>query len=115
VLGQPRVPVITGLIGNARWAGTPLAPVLEQARLLKGTIEVVFHGIDGGLQTIRDNTGIVSAGQTGTTPRGRRTDDSRAVRPQSPSTQVQPVRGQGSRLHQIQAYGNLYSALWTKP
>jgi hypothetical protein len=23
--------------------------------------------------------------------------------------------GQGYRLHQIQAYGNLYSAIWTKP
>jgi hypothetical protein len=23
--------------------------------------------------------------------------------------------GQGHRLHQIQAYGSLYSAIWTKP
>ena len=29
---------------------------------------MVFYGIDGGMQTIRDNTGIVSAGQTGTIP-----------------------------------------------
>jgi DMSO/TMAO reductase YedYZ molybdopterin-dependent catalytic subunit len=66
--GNHGFPVVTGLIGNARWAGTPLAPVLEEARLLKDAIEVVFYGIDGGMQTIRDNTGIVSAGQTGTIP-----------------------------------------------
>jgi DMSO/TMAO reductase YedYZ molybdopterin-dependent catalytic subunit len=66
--GNTGFPVITGLIGNARWAGTPLAPVLEEARLLKDAVEVVFYGIDHGTQTIRDNTGIVSAGQTGTIP-----------------------------------------------
>jgi DMSO/TMAO reductase YedYZ molybdopterin-dependent catalytic subunit len=66
--GNHGFPVVTGLIGNARWAGAPLAPVLEEARLLKDAIEVVFYGIDGGMHTIRDNTGIVSAGQTGTVP-----------------------------------------------
>jgi DMSO/TMAO reductase YedYZ molybdopterin-dependent catalytic subunit len=62
------LPFATGFIGNARWAGTPLAPVLEEAGLLKDAIEVVFYGIDHGTQTIRDNTGIVSAGQTGIIP-----------------------------------------------
>jgi DMSO/TMAO reductase YedYZ molybdopterin-dependent catalytic subunit len=56
----------TGFIGNARWAGTPLAPVLEEAGVLKGAIEVVFYGIDRGTLTIRDNEGIVSGGVTGT-------------------------------------------------
>ena len=60
------LPFATGFIGNARWAGTPLAPVLEEAGLLKDAIEVVFYGIDRGTLTIRDNTGIVSGGQTGT-------------------------------------------------
>jgi DMSO/TMAO reductase YedYZ molybdopterin-dependent catalytic subunit len=68
--GNHGFPVVTGLIGNARWGGTPLAPVLEEARLLKDAIEVVFYGIDGGMHTIRDNTGIFSAGQTGTIPPG---------------------------------------------
>jgi DMSO/TMAO reductase YedYZ molybdopterin-dependent catalytic subunit len=68
--GNHGFPVVTGLIGNARWGGTPLAPVLEEARLLKDAIEVVFYGIDAGMQTIRDNTGIFSAGQTGTIPPG---------------------------------------------
>ena len=68
--GNHGFPVVTGLIGNARWGGTPLARVLEEVRLLKDAIEVVFYGIDGGMHTIRDNTGIVSAGQTGTIPEG---------------------------------------------
>jgi DMSO/TMAO reductase YedYZ molybdopterin-dependent catalytic subunit len=60
------LPFATGFIGNARWAGTPLAPVLEEAGLLRDAIEVVFYGIDRGALTIRDNTGIVSGGLTGT-------------------------------------------------
>jgi DMSO/TMAO reductase YedYZ molybdopterin-dependent catalytic subunit len=68
--GNHGFPIVTGLIGNARWAGASLAPLLEEARLLKDAIEVVFYGIDGGLQTIRDNTGIFRAGQTGTIPPG---------------------------------------------
>ena len=52
-------------IGNARWAGTPLAPVLEEANILRRGSEVVFYGVDSGTLTIRDNGGILSAGQTG--------------------------------------------------
>jgi DMSO/TMAO reductase YedYZ molybdopterin-dependent catalytic subunit len=55
----------TGFIGNARWAGTPLAPLLEEAGVLKDAIEVVFYGADRGPLTIRDNSGVVSGGQTG--------------------------------------------------
>jgi DMSO/TMAO reductase YedYZ molybdopterin-dependent catalytic subunit len=57
--GNSGLPFATGFIGNARWAGTPLAPVLEDARPLEDAIEVVFYGIDRGTQTIRDNTGIL--------------------------------------------------------
>ena len=64
--GNHGFPVVTGLIGNARWAGTPLAPVLEEAGLLKEAVEIVFYGIDRGTQAIRDNSGIVSGGLTGT-------------------------------------------------
>ena len=63
--GNHGFPVITGLIGNARWGGTPLAPVLREAGLLEKAAEIVFYGIDRGTQTIRDNTGIVSGGLTG--------------------------------------------------
>ena len=59
-------PFAIGLIGNARWAGASLREVLKQARPLDPGIEVVFWGADKGQVTIRDNTGITGAGQTGT-------------------------------------------------
>jgi DMSO/TMAO reductase YedYZ molybdopterin-dependent catalytic subunit len=37
-----------GGIGNARWGGTPLAPILERAGIKSDGIEVVFYGIDEG-------------------------------------------------------------------
>lgn len=52
-------------IGNAHWAGTPLAPVLEEARILEHGSEVVFYGVDSGTVTIRDNIGILRPGKTG--------------------------------------------------
>ena len=54
-----------GAVGNARWAGTPLAPLLERAGVLKEGIEVVFWGADSGEVTIRDNGGITRGGRTG--------------------------------------------------
>ena len=41
-----------GGVGNARWAGTPLAPLLEKAGVLKEGVEVVFWGADSGEDTI---------------------------------------------------------------
>ena len=46
-----------GGIGNARWAGTPLAPILEKAGLTRRGIEVVFYGADAGEETIPYVTG----------------------------------------------------------
>ena len=54
-----------GGIGNARWAGARLAPLLEHAGPLDEASEVISWGADSGTVTIRDNSGIVSAGQTG--------------------------------------------------
>jgi DMSO/TMAO reductase YedYZ molybdopterin-dependent catalytic subunit len=54
-----------GGIGNARWAGAQLAPLLEEAGVLDQGTEVVFWGADSGTVTIRDNSGIVSGGKTG--------------------------------------------------
>jgi DMSO/TMAO reductase YedYZ molybdopterin-dependent catalytic subunit len=51
-----------GGVGNARWAGTRLAPLLQQAGVLERGTEVVFYGVDHGTATIRDNSGIVSGG-----------------------------------------------------
>lgn len=65
--GNNGLPWLVGAVGNARWGGTPLAPILEEAGVLEQGIEVVFYGIDRGTVTIRDNSGVLSGGQTGTT------------------------------------------------
>jgi DMSO/TMAO reductase YedYZ molybdopterin-dependent catalytic subunit len=40
--GNHGVPFAWGAIGNARWTGTPLAPLLEEAGILKQGTEVIF-------------------------------------------------------------------------
>jgi DMSO/TMAO reductase YedYZ molybdopterin-dependent catalytic subunit len=52
--GNHGIPWLTGAIGNARWTGTPLAPLLREAGLRPGGIEVVFYGADSGEEQIRD-------------------------------------------------------------
>jgi len=37
-------------VGNAEWTGTPLRPLLDAAGPLEGAVEVVFTGIDRGVQ-----------------------------------------------------------------
>jgi DMSO/TMAO reductase YedYZ molybdopterin-dependent catalytic subunit len=54
--GNHGFPFFTGGIGNARWAGTPLAPILQEAGILENGIEVVFWGTDAGEVKIRDLT-----------------------------------------------------------
>lgn len=44
------VPWLTEAIGTAEWTGTPLWPLLEEAGILPGAAEVVFHGADRGVQ-----------------------------------------------------------------
>lgn len=56
--GNTGLPFFTGGIGNARWTGTRLAPILERARVLDEGIEVVFWGADAGEVTISDNGGV---------------------------------------------------------
>jgi DMSO/TMAO reductase YedYZ molybdopterin-dependent catalytic subunit len=69
--GNTGLPFFIGGIGNARWAGTPLAPLLRQAGVLKRGIEVVFWGDDAGKQTIRDNSGVLDPDGNGVVgPRG---------------------------------------------
>ncbi|CAA9572732.1 MAG: probable sulfite oxidase [uncultured Thermomicrobiales bacterium] len=52
--GNSGPPFFTGGVGNATWAGTPLAPLLEEAGVLEEGIEVVFWGADAGEQTWRE-------------------------------------------------------------
>jgi DMSO/TMAO reductase YedYZ molybdopterin-dependent catalytic subunit len=43
-------PWLNGAVGTAEWTGTPLAPVLEEAGLDAAATEIVFTGLDRGLQ-----------------------------------------------------------------
>lgn len=43
-------PWLNEAIGTAEWRGTPLAPILQEAGLLPGALEVVFTGADHGIQ-----------------------------------------------------------------
>jgi DMSO/TMAO reductase YedYZ molybdopterin-dependent catalytic subunit len=52
--GNHGFPFFAGGIGNARWAGTPLAPILDEAGVFDNGKEVVFWGADAGEITIRD-------------------------------------------------------------
>ncbi len=53
--GNHGFPFFTGGIGNARWAGTPLAPILTEAGVLENGIEVVFWGSDEGEIALHDD------------------------------------------------------------
>jgi DMSO/TMAO reductase YedYZ molybdopterin-dependent catalytic subunit len=52
--GNHGFPWFQGGIGNARWAGTPLAAVLSDAGVLQNGIEVVFYGADTGEEIVRE-------------------------------------------------------------
>jgi sulfane dehydrogenase subunit SoxC len=43
-------PWLEEAIGNAEWTGTPLAPLLEEAGIEDGVLEVLFTGLDRGIQ-----------------------------------------------------------------
>jgi len=43
-------PWLQEAVGTAEWTGTPLAPLLEEAGLRPGALEVVFTGLDRGIQ-----------------------------------------------------------------
>jgi DMSO/TMAO reductase YedYZ molybdopterin-dependent catalytic subunit len=51
--GNSAFPFNPGLIGNARWAGTPLAAVLQEAGIQAAGKEVVFFGTDAGEEMVR--------------------------------------------------------------
>jgi DMSO/TMAO reductase YedYZ molybdopterin-dependent catalytic subunit len=63
--GNTGLPFFIGGIGNAVWGGAQLMPLLKGARLDGEASEVVFWGADSGTVTIRDNSGVTSAGLTG--------------------------------------------------
>jgi DMSO/TMAO reductase YedYZ molybdopterin-dependent catalytic subunit len=44
---------VGGLIYNARWTGTPLAPILKEAGIKPEGVEIVFYAADSGVEKIR--------------------------------------------------------------
>jgi DMSO/TMAO reductase YedYZ molybdopterin-dependent catalytic subunit len=65
--GNHGFPFFVSGIGNARWTGASLAALLRKAAPQDDAVEVVFWGADRGPVTIRDDSGILSGGVTGTT------------------------------------------------
>lgn len=51
--GNHGFPWFTSGIGTAKWAGTPLAPLLKQAGVMAKGREVVFFGSDAGEEEVR--------------------------------------------------------------
>ena len=43
-------PWLEEAIGNAEWTGTPLAPLLEEAGIKDNAVEILFTGLDRGVQ-----------------------------------------------------------------
>ena len=43
-------PWLLEAVGTARWTGTPLAPILEEAGMRDGSVEVLFTGLDRGVE-----------------------------------------------------------------
>lgn len=52
--GNHGFPTFTGAIGNAKWGGTPLTPILKEAGIQEEGIEVIFFGHDVGEEERRD-------------------------------------------------------------
>jgi sulfane dehydrogenase subunit SoxC len=48
--GAASQPWLVEAVGTAEWTGTPLAPLLEEAGVSAGAAEVVFTGLDRGVQ-----------------------------------------------------------------
>jgi DMSO/TMAO reductase YedYZ molybdopterin-dependent catalytic subunit len=52
--GNNGLPFFDAGIGNAKWAGTPLAGLLDKVGIQDGGREVIFVGTDAGEETVRD-------------------------------------------------------------
>ena len=52
--GNHGFPWFIGGIGTAQWAGTPLAPILEEAGVLDDGREVIFFGADRGEEEVHE-------------------------------------------------------------
>jgi DMSO/TMAO reductase YedYZ molybdopterin-dependent catalytic subunit len=48
-------PGFMGAIGNIKWTGTPLAPILRECGIKDDAVEIAFWGADSGMENVRDN------------------------------------------------------------
>jgi DMSO/TMAO reductase YedYZ molybdopterin-dependent catalytic subunit len=62
--GNHGFPWFIGGIGTARWAGTPLTPILEEAGVLDDGREVIFFGADQGEEEVRETKTVQSFGRS---------------------------------------------------
>jgi len=62
--GNHGFPWFIGGIGTARWAGTPLAPILGEAGLLDDGREVVFFGTDQGEEEVHETKTVQNFGRS---------------------------------------------------
>jgi DMSO/TMAO reductase YedYZ molybdopterin-dependent catalytic subunit len=53
--GGNGIPGFMGAIGNLKWTGTPLAPILREAGMKDDAVEVAFWGADSGKEDVRGN------------------------------------------------------------
>lgn len=51
--GNGASPSFMGAVGNTRWVGTPLAPLLKEHGIRSEAVEVAFYGADQGTEKIR--------------------------------------------------------------
>jgi DMSO/TMAO reductase YedYZ molybdopterin-dependent catalytic subunit len=52
--GGNGIPGFMGAIGNIKWTGTPLAPILRESGIKDDAVEVAFWGADSGQENVRD-------------------------------------------------------------
>ena len=52
--GNSSSPTFMGAVGNVRWTGTPLGPLLQECGLHRRSIEAVFFGHDEKVEKIRE-------------------------------------------------------------
>src|SRR5262249_142772 len=62
--GNGSSPSFMGAVGNARWAGTPVGPLLRECGLKKEGIEVVFFGSDEKSEKIKEHDYLQNFGRS---------------------------------------------------
>jgi DMSO/TMAO reductase YedYZ molybdopterin-dependent catalytic subunit len=62
--GNGSSPTFMGAVGNTRWTGTPLAPLLKECGIKKEGVEIVLFGCDEKTEKIKDNEYLQNFGRS---------------------------------------------------